>query len=367
MDAQKEVFYIGIDLDDSWTQISYYREGMEDVETVSTITGAQKYRIPTVLGECQELILFLRRVLRFVPGLMEFSEICALTIHLREVDVKRVQLLRQVMEEIGIPRERVFIQDSKESFCHFALHQEWELMQHEIMLFQCEENHLQCYWLKKDEHTMPRKVQIQTFELGELPTEEEERDRAFMSKAEELLRGKIVSAVYLTGEGFEGEWMRLSVNMLCRGRRVFQGKNLYTKGACYESMMQMSREKQEYVYFSENIIADNIFIQVKNGNRTFFKELAEAGSSRFDVSGSCQVLLDGEPSVDIWLQSPDSQEARIVSLQLTDLPKRPPKATRLFIELMVGRENRLMVRVTDMGFGAWYPASGKVWEYSINE
>lgn len=367
MDSQKEVFYIGIDLDDRWTQISYYREGMEAVETVSTITGAQKYRIPTAVCNRQELILFLRKVLHLVPGLVEFSEICALTIHLREVDMEKVQLLRQVMEEMGISQERVFIQDSKESFCHFALHQKKELMQHEVVLFQCEENQLQCYWLKKDEKTMPRKVQIQNFELGELPTEEEERDKVFMSKAEELLRGKIVSAVYLTGEGFEGEWMKVSVNMLCRGRRVFQGKNLYTKGACYESMMQMSREKQEYVYFSENIIADNIFIQVKNGNRTFFKELAEAGSSRFDISGSCQVLLDGEPSVDIWLQPPDSQETRIVSLQLTDLPKRPPKATRLFIELLAGREKRLMIRITDMGFGTWYPASGKIWEYSIDE
>lgn len=367
MDSQKEVYYIGIDLDDSWTQISYYREGMENVETVSTIMGARKYRIPTIVHKRQDLALFLRKVLRLVPGLVEFSEICALTIHLREIDVERVQLFQQVMERIGIQRERVFIQDSKESFCHFALHQKKELMQHEIVLFQCEENQLWCYWLKKDEKTMPRKVQIQTFDLGELPTEEEEKDKVFLSRAEELLRGKVVSAVYLTGEGFEGEWMKLSVNMLCMGRRVFQGKNLYTKGACYESMMQMSREKPEYVYFSENIVADNIFIQVKNGNRTFFKELAEAGSSLFEVSGSCQVLLDGEPSVDIWLQPPDSQEARIVSLQLTDLPKRPPKATRLLIELMAGRESRLMVRITDMGFGTWYPASGKVWEYSIDE
>ena len=64
---------------------------------------------------------------------------------------------------------------------------------------------------------------------------------------------------------------------------------------------------------------------------------------------------------------PDSKNDRIVSLQLTDLPLRPPKATRLLIEALPGDKKQVIIRITDLGFGAWYATSGKIWEYGINE
>ncbi len=47
---------------------------------------------------------------------------------------------------------------------------------------------------------------------------------------------KVVSSVYLTGEGFENNWYPNSLKVLCNGRRAFIGNNLYSKGACYSSM-----------------------------------------------------------------------------------------------------------------------------------
>ena len=161
--------------------------------------------------------------------------------------------------------------------------------------------------------------------------------------------------------------MKESVRILCRGRRAFQGKNLYTKGACYGSMMQRSKQRAQYVYFSDHKLASNIFIQVHNGEREFFYDLAEAGSSCYEMEKSCQVLLDGDENVDIWLQAADSGKARIESLVLTGLPKRPAKATRLLIELLASERREIRIRITDVGFGPWYPSSGKVWEYCIDE
>ena len=355
MDSQQEALYIGIDLDDNWTQISYYRPGMKEPETVSTITGEARYRIPTALcrnHECglwyladtqgkdakdriridslwaksirgetvvleQEyaaselLLLFLRKIMRLIPGLMDFEQIHAITVHIREVDLAKVLLIQEIMGRMGIQKERVFVQDSKESFCHFAMNQEKELMLHEVVLFQCEENELTAYRLSKDGKTTPQKVEIETLYLGMLPTEPMERDMSFAEKAGEVFAGRIVSSVYLIGQGLEGGWLQHSLPVLCRGRRVFQGKNLYTKGACHESIMQMHKEEMNYIYFSESIVKKNIFVQVRNGNRTFFQDLVEAGSSCYEVKGSCQVLLSGEPTVDIWLQAPDSKEARV--------------------------------------------------------
>ena len=408
MELQREAFYIGIDLDDNWTQISYYLKDMAEPETVSTIAGGQRYRIPTALCKRQELgawylvdvqgeqeeyarvdmllaralkkeqiqgeidaeellVAFMRKVIRLIPGLVEFAQIQAVTVHMEELNLTKVQLLTQVLERIGISGERIFVQDSMESFCHFVMHQKKELRQHEVVLFSCKEHRVSSFILTKEEKTMPRKVQIQKQELGILPQKAEERDKSFAAMAEEILKGRIVSAIYLVGEGMDGDWLKDSLHILCRNRRVFQGKNLYTKGACYESVMHMHNEEVDYVYFSENIIADNIFLQVRNGDRTFFKELAEAGTGRYELSASCQVLLEGEPIVEVWLQPPDRKEARVEQLRLTDLPQRPPKATRLCIEIMPGEGRQVLIRIIDMGFGEWYPSSGKVWEYSIDE
>lgn len=410
--GRQEEYYIGIDLDDEWTQISYFWPGMKEPETVSMVAGGEQYRIPTALYrpggygswhlrgsgpppqepgsryiedlwgksrrqeviavpqecEAQELfVVFLRKVIWLVPGLSDVDQIRAVTFHLKEMSREAVLLLKSTAWRIGIEKARVFIQDDAESFCHFAMNQETELMQHDVALFVCEKQELSCYYLTKEQKKLPAKVDITCSSLGMLPEDGAERDAVFAQEVRKVFQGKIISSVYLAGAGLEGGWMKESVQVLCRGRRAFQGKNLYTKGACYGSIMQRNKERVKYVYFSDHKLASNIFIQVQNGERKFFYDLAEAGSSCFEMEKSCQVLLDGDGSVDIWMQAPDSGKARIESLVLTGLPKRPPKATRLMIELLASQQQEIRIRITDVGFGPWYPSSGKVWEYCINE
>ncbi len=371
MGEQEKEFYIGIDFNDNWTQISYFRPGMEEPETVSTVVGQERYRIPTVAkqgGSQREMLpVFWRRILHMVPGLKDFSQIAAVTVNLPDLDRECVELMTVTLKELHIPGERIFVEEDKESFCHFAMNQEKELMQHDVVLFRCDEDTVSCLYLTKQPGTSPQRVEIEERELGTLPKEPADRDRRFGALARQVFLGKIVSAVYLTGDGLEGGWLKDSLNVLCRGRRAFQGKNLLTKGACYGSYLQLHKDARRYVYFSQYKLSDNVFLKVNQGDRSFFLELAEAGESCFEVNRNCQVLLDGEPCVDVWLQAPDSPTARIESLELTDLPARPPKATRLLIEALPDREGRLMARITDLGFGAWYESSGKVWEYCINE
>ena len=369
---EQEEVYIGIDLNDVWTQISYFRPGMEDAETVSTVAGEARYRIPTVPYRGQEngeelLGQFLRKVICLVPGIAEPGEVSAVTFHLPHIRMEEILLLKRLMEQLKIPGERVFFQDDKESFCHFAMNQKKELALHDMVLIRCEKNELSCLYLTRRGKTAPQRIEITARMLGQLPEEPGERDQYFAEAASKVLAGKIVSAIYLTGEGLEGGWLAASLTVLCRGRKVFQGRNLYTKGACMGSYMQMHKEECGYVFLGEYKLAKNILVQVKQQNRTFFKELAEAGSSCYEVNGSCEVLLAGEPYVDIWLQAPDSQEARVESLELTELPQRPDKATRLRVEAVPYGVAQVAIRITDLGFGPWYASSGKVWEYCIDE
>ncbi|MCI8895564.1 MAG: hypothetical protein HFI42_09265 [Lachnospiraceae bacterium] len=416
MASQRDI-YIGIDLNDIWTQISYCTNSEPEPETVSLVAGEEFYRIPTALcrlrgakGFClpdasgerasdedtvyidrlwerslegeqilvdqQEypaaelLALYLKKLLRMVPGLADasdFSGISHVTFHLGQLDFARVRLLRELMGSLGIKRELVSVQDDRESFCHFAMNQKKELKQYDNILFLCERSHLFYLYLTRDRHTRPEQILLMKQALGELPAEPGMRDQAFARHAEKLLKGRMVSAVYLTGGGLEGGWMKESLAVLCRGRRVFQGWNLFAKGAGYGSRILAKAGTCDYVYFSEYKLKRNIFLKVREGDRTRYHEMAEAGQSRYEISSACQVLLSGDPQIEVWFQSPASNEADIRSLQLTDLPIRPRRMTRLQIELYSGEDNRLWIRIADLGFGSWYPSSGKVWEYSIDE
>lgn len=45
----EQCYYIGIDMDDRNAVISYYKAGMREPETLSTIAGSEIYQIPVAL------------------------------------------------------------------------------------------------------------------------------------------------------------------------------------------------------------------------------------------------------------------------------------------------------------------------------
>ena len=55
MDRKREPIILGIDLNDRYAMISYYKLNMEEPETVSTIAGSEIYQIPTLLAKRRNL------------------------------------------------------------------------------------------------------------------------------------------------------------------------------------------------------------------------------------------------------------------------------------------------------------------------
>lgn len=76
-------------------------------------------------------------------------------------------------------------------------------------------------------HTKPQMITIHATGAQELG---EEKDEAFARLLTNCFANRSVSSVYLVGDGFDGEWMKQSLAVLCRGRRAFLGQNLFPKG-----------------------------------------------------------------------------------------------------------------------------------------
>ncbi len=403
-------YYLGLDLDDEYAVISFFQLNMKEPETVSTVAGREVYQIPALLarhrktgqwcageeavklmrsgegevvdapfgralrGEqvpvgkeffpAKELFaLFLKKVLWLSARLKPPAVIERLVVSLDSLSREVTELFAWAAAKLNFTAGQVTLLDRKECFYYFCYSQNEELMRHDVCLFDCRGEELRCLRISRNQRTIPQVVTLaeERTNLGSSG-----RDEAFLEMIKNFFQGRTVSSVYLVGDGFEGNWMKLSVAYLCRGRRAFIGKNLYSKGACYAAAVRAKKLEWPYVYLGDNEMKVNVYLKVRNSGATEFFTLISAGDNWYEAVGECEVLLDGTPEIDFWLQQPDSREARIEKLELTDLPERPPRATRLQITAKPLSDSKVCIGIKDLGFGEIFPASEKMWEYVMS-
>lgn len=411
MNPKEEEWYIGIELGRRFTMASYYRSRMKEPETKSPVAGAQTYRIPTALCkrkgigqwyfseeasrlaeteegifignllerarnheaveaeetyEARELLLvFLRKVMRMVMPAKGAEAVTKCVFSIEKVTAEMTALVLWVCGKLGLEEEQILIQDNQESFYAYAVSQEKELWLYEVILFYCGEKGLFQYTLHHDKKTSPQVSQVREQYLGELPRESKARDLEFAGLAQEAVNGKIVSAVYLVGEGFEGDWMKESLQIVCRGRRAFQGKNLFTKGACYAGVMAEHPRERDTVYFCSYKTTRNIFLKTEQSGREYMYPFVEAGKNLHQMNEHCRILLEGDPVLDLWFQHPGSREAVIETMELEGLQPSEQKGCRLELCIRSSGEQKLLLRVKDIGLGEIQPGSGREWEFDL--
>jgi hypothetical protein len=401
--------YLGIDLSDTYAMVSYFQPNMTEPETVSMIAGSEQYHIPLLLsrkmstgvwyygeearrlaktsevicidsllhramaGEVinvgQEsyeavdlLALFLRKVMDLPQKLNGATRANRLVLTVERLDKDNMELFWKVASRLDLPAENFMVTDHKESFYYFALSQEEPLWLHDVFLFSCERDLIFSYDLKRDMRTKPQVVTIRESGRQALG---QDRDQDFAQLLAGAFENRIISAVYLVGDGFDGGWMKESLNTLCRGRRAFMGKNLFSKGACYAACARDHEADWRYIYMGENEMKFNLSIKVRDRGRVAFFNLISAGKNWFETSGTCEVILSGSAEVDFWKQLPNSREAKIETLELTDLPRRPDRTTRLRITANPSADDKIAVEIRDLGFGEFFRGTDKVWKYTM--
>ena len=231
---------------------------------------------------------------------------------------------------------------------------------HDVFLFENDGKNLFYYGLKRNTRTTPQVVSIR--ESIKTPIDED-RDQEFLSVLQRAFENQMVSSVYLVGSGFEGGWMKDSLTFLCRGRRAFMGNNLYSKGACYAGFIRTHSDGWKCIYMGENEMKFNLSLKVRNHGELAFHTLISAGKNWFESQGECEVVLAGDTGIDFWKQLPNSREAVIETLELTDLPSRPERTTRLRITATPVSDEKIEVQIRDLGFGEIYRSTDKIWKY----
>ena len=404
-------FVVGYELSDKATQISYYQLGKQNPETVSVVARGEQYEIPTVLCKREEvnqwfygkealkqeedgilitdllqkakdgnlitvedqeydpvelLYLFIKRSLGLLSMIVQREQEDAIMITVSDLDERTINVLKIVAEKLRSTVPNVYFQSHTESFYYYMIHQPAELWNYQVLVCDYSGDELITYRMEMNRKTSPIVTFIDTVSHKE---SESEKDNWFLGILEQLVKDRIVGAVYLVGRGFEGDWSKKSLRFLCSGRRVFQGNNLYSKGACYgaSEKLQESEAGRNHVFLGLDKLKSNIGMRALKKDKEVYVPILDAGTNWFETENELEVYLNEGNELKFVVTPLNGQESYEISLSIFGIAKRPNRTTRLLISACLLQENKLMIAVKDLGFGELFPASKMVWtqEYTL--
>lgn len=418
---------VGYDLGEQYSQISYLVYGQEDVDTVATVVGTKQYNIPTMLckregvnqwfygkdavknadeegmipvegllslarrgeevtldGETFDpaalLTLFLKRSMTLMNFIATVDKIDAIMFTVDELDDRMVEILSRASVNLGLKTTQIYFQSHTESFYYYMLHQPAELWNYQVIACVHDGMRLKTYRMECNKRTTPIVVLIeeQIYETLIIPEETEEEtikqdayrlaDERFLGILKKMCEGRIVSSAYLLGDGFRNEWNKESLQFLCHNRRVFQGNNLFSRGACYglQEKLEPSEEGAKHVFLGKDKLKSNVGMNVLRQGKDSYYALLDAGENWYEASKKCEFLLAGEREISFVITPLTGKNIETKKMILTGADMNNAPYTRYRLEMTMSTPEIMRVTVMDLGFGEMFASSGQVWEESFD-
>ncbi len=414
---------VGYDLGDTISQISYSFLNETEPETLSTVAGGENYNIPTMLAKrlnvnqwfygkdakraaqdgegilvenllslakakepvtiegnsfepAAMLALFMKRTMSLLSMIAPVERIEVFVVTVENLDREMIEILNRAIAGIGLKTDKIYFQSHMESFYYYTIFQPKELWIHQVLLYDFSGQHMKSYRMECNRRTTPivafiEEQEYETMVREKLPPDEMERlsvsarmDKRFLHIVEETGRDRIVSSAYLIGEGFAGDWAKQSLKVLCRNKRVFQGNNLYSKGACYSGRERViqSENGKAYVFLGNEKLKANIGMKVLRRGEESYLALLDAGVNWFEAARECDFIMESGNTVAILITPLNGSGIREMVLHMDGLLERPEKTTRIHMKIYMEKEHEAVVELTDLGFGELFAATGQVWK-----
>ena len=308
---------IGYELNERYCQISYYHEENQEPQTLETIAySAHNLYMRAIRHESDEIVHLLREFIE--NSLSRFESIGQIVFTVPELNVDIVRMLKGIAKRMGIDKDNVYVQDYKESFCNFMIYQPKELWQYEAALFHCDRHEVKAYMLRKlrTGYGKGRDAFITVDEVASARMEElaavypvlnvdraKEADIQFKQFVQGVFDKKLVSSVFLVGEGFENNWYPQSLKVLCNGRRAFLGNNLYSKGACYAAYKRSLEYEDSLIYLDETKMMDQICLKLRMHGTDKWFPIVSWGSRWYEADTTFELLLESAEDIEIHIES----------------------------------------------------------------
>lgn len=294
----------------------------------------------------------------YLPEMDDYETYLVFTIP--EISEDAITLLKSIASRLGFSRKNVFVQDYKESFYDYIIRQQRELWNYEVALFGFEELTMYAYRLQKMPFVKSRRNRLFSVEqknYGGIACRIED-DAKFLEYVREFFGKSLISSVFLIGKEFEKDWYAGTLKLLCNGRRVFRGRNLFSKGACYGGFRKCGEIRTDTVYLDPYKIKYQVSLRLKVNGKEQWYPLACQGENWYEINRSIEILVDQATELKVRVDTIGDNMPRQESILLEGLFETQRRTIRLHIEAVFLSRNRCRIRIHDVDFGEIRKATG---------
>lgn len=423
---RKNKAVVGFDLGNDYSQVSYCRADQSMPDTMSLVMGEEQFNIPTVLCKrhktqeaamwsigtealrdasdkkgmlIEDLVLlaknnvsvkiedadiaadallavFIRKTLAILSLYVRTEDIEAIAFTMRDMNSQLMENVKRAAVQAGLEEKKLYFLSHEDCFFQYMLHQPSEMWIHDVLLYDYRSDGVKSYLLTMNRKTNPVACFIESelfpeMKPADLSQKQEAAKTAFYRQLDaELLEiakeqcGKHnITSVFLLGDYFSREWCKESLRYLCRERRVFQGNNLFSKGACYGAREKVftSTLSTSYVYLSEDKLRANIGMNCDKGQEEIYFPILDAGTNWYDAERAFDVLLTKNNTFTLNIAPVDGSKIRLAKISLEGLKVRGNKTNRVGLRFFMEDSQAVQIEITDKGFGEFFPSTGRIW------
>ena len=418
---------VGFDLGNDYAQISYCRADQSMPDTMSLVMGEEQYNIPTVLCRrrgndtadmwsvgkealkdasekagvlVEDLVLlaknnvsvklededfaadallavFIRKTLAILSIYVKSEDIEAIAFTMRDINAQHMEAVKKAVETAGLKNTRLYFLSHEDCFFQYMIHQPQEMWIHDVLLYDYRSDGIKSYLLQMNRKTNPVACFIETSMFPEMKpadlTQKTEAaksafyrqlDAELLEIAKEQCGVNNITSVFLLGDYFSREWCKEALRYLCRERRVFQGNNLFSKGACYGAREKVyaSTLSASYVYLSDEKLRANIGITCDRGQEEIYFPILDAGTNWYDAKREFDVMLTKNNTFILNIAPVDGSKTRLAKISLEGLKVRGNKTNRVGLRFFMEDPQAVQIEITDKGFGEFFPSTGRIWK-----
>lgn len=368
---KEEKWYVGNQV----SQVRFEKEGTVIEDVVENISSSEHVVIKEQDYTYEDLLFILLKthIEEFLESSEEY-ELHALTIALETYHPKVYQALCRLREKLGLSKETFYIMSHENAFFQYVMNQDEKLRNNSVAMFEYGTEGMEYYRIDKKHQGNTKIFYLQHQDMkeeityGMLFEDIEKLDKHFADIARVKMKETYISTVYLTGPGFNDQWIEESTKVLCDGKRVFMGQNIYTKGACYHARHGAYETDKDCILCTEESMPFDIGIHIGDmEGRNQFYPIALGGREWYNMKGKVTLFLDDTNRIDIVYRDKVTKETQKEVIEVHGLPKRAPKTTKLSLEVELFDEKTGAIIIRDVGFGKIYPTTNKIYrkEFSI--
>jgi hypothetical protein len=411
--------FVGFNIGDNFCQISFTADG-KAIDTVSMTTGEEDFNIPTVLckreginqwfygREALEhaddedgilidhlltlaqkgtpilvdqvayqpvslLALFIKRCMSLVTAVYS-DRVAGVLFTAENLTYENIGVLKEAVSLLKLKTKKIYFQSHMESYYHFMTYQPDELWRNGSILIEYEGDEIITYRMESNFGTQPVVVYMDekhfpmpTGSRGNEPDTDYELiqlDRTFMNIAKEVCEAEDTISVFLIGSKYNDIWMKESKKYLCSKYRVFQGSNLYSKGACYGLLDRNSDQpiERKNIFLGNDKLTANVGMNILSQNDETYFAILDAGVSWYDAGQTFEFYIQDGNYIEFIIRSLVGGGDKIARITFDDFNA---EISRMRCKLYMESERLLIAEIEDLGFGEFRPSTHRIWREEI--